>query len=163
MQHPALLATCGCDEKAARLEREMLATTLVSNKTTPEERKLLRDNGFVHVTGLTESYPDGSDPSVIYGEDDQLGRHDYGNGPVVIVTEGGEVWLGGPGEHARSWPEPISPETSSRWFHRRVDPLFEKFCPNGRGVSVPCSSGKVIAINDLLDRLANPDFQPFPR
>lgn len=115
----------------------------VLEKTTEDQREKLAIAGFVHVTGLT-AFGLGEEKSVI-GENlpaRSLGKFDSNNGKVVVVTIGGEVWLGSTMQNP----------------HRAK--LVIEFCPNGRGAHVPCSNGEQLGMNDVLNRLANPDYNP---
>lgn len=114
--------------------------------TTLEERKILRDAGFVHVTGLTAM--DGQcNPQYVIGEDvgsSHVGKHDNNNGKYVIVTPGGEWWI-----RAVINRLPVPRE------------IFRRLCPNGQGAFVPCTNGEEILMSDLLDRVADPDYGLF--
>ena len=110
-------------------------------------RKLV-DLGFVNVTGLpTQSMP--NEPGEpIQAQRSQLGKHDYNNGKMVVVTEDGEVWLRG----------------------GHLDPsLLGDICPKGNGAFVPCTNGESINGSYLLERVANPfctcseQFSPVPK
>lgn len=128
------------------LERD--AKPVVVTPTTPEERSLLHDAGFVHVTGLRltnwrlvdceEPAPIGKDLAPI-----DLGRYGYNAGFQVIVTLGGEVWI----RHT-------SPEDDGR------PDVLRRFCPNGGDAWVPCGNGVGIDFYDLMARFADPDYQP---
>ena len=123
----------------------------VAKHTTPEERKLLQDAGFVHVTGLN--------PVNIHGKEDgkpighhlrhnDLGRYDSNNGMGVIVTTGGEVWL------ARQTDQ------SMRWRYDSIHTALTTLCPNEKGTFVPGSNGEQLYWRDLLWRVADPDYVP---
>ncbi len=107
--------------------------------TTQEQRQVLRDAGFVHVTGL-QVYDHKGSPDYVIGEkvrQSELGSSGYNNGKFVVVTVGGEIWLAvlreGIPEHIR-----------------------REFCPNGSGAFVPLSNGEEVSQKCLLERFADP-------
>lgn len=117
--------------------------------TAQEARKLLGEQGFINVTGLTarspytgEQYQLGEKlPSTERG---RFGEQTFGEqaGRVVIITNDGEIWLGA---------GKITP-------HREV--LIRKLCPRGNGAWVPCSNGDHLFADELLERASNPDWTP---
>jgi hypothetical protein len=114
-------------------------------KSTPEERGMLRECGFVHVTGLRTICRRGL-PSYVIGE--KLRKEDFGrlgihNQYISIVTMGGEVWL-------RAEMKEVEPEIGEIW---------KKLCPNGSGAFVPLSNGESTDIHELLARIVDPDFE----
>lgn len=113
-------------------------------KTTPEERQLLRDFGFIHVTGL-KVYPDCIRDGYHMGEINpvRLGTWNYNNGKFVIVTRGGEVWL-----------------ADGAVTQRDLQDLLDRLCPAEPAGPVPCSNGEKIDSDDLIARLTDPDWQP---
>lgn len=119
-----------------------------TTSTTTEERSLLHNAGFVHVTGLRLKHwrlVDLEEPPPI-GHDltpAGLGRCGFNAGIQVIVTLGGEVWI-----------RYASPEDGGR------PDILRQFCPNGEGAQVPCGNGVEIDFYDLMARFANPDYQP---
>lgn len=123
----------------------------VAKHSTPEERKLLEEAGFVHVTGLN--------PVDIYGKEDRkpighhlrpndLGRYDSNNSMAVIVTTGGEVWLA------------CQTNQSMKWRYDSIHTALTTLCPNEKGTFVPCSNGEQLHWRDLLHRIADPDYVP---
>lgn len=116
-----------------------------TEKTTTDQRNMLILAGFVHVTGLKSTFLSNGSESVI-GDNlrhDEVGKYDYNNGVMVIVTVGGEIWirLGG-GE----WPISVG--------------QMKELCPRGRGVFVPCSNGELIAFRDIMHRHTDPNWDP---
>lgn len=112
----------------------------ILKRSDTQTRETLAKAGFVHITGLTEHHILGAE--AVIGNDlpaRELGKWDQNNGKMVIITEGGEVWLA---VASGSLPEN---------FLRTV-------CPNGRGAYVPCSNGETIDFNTLLSRIANPEY-----
>jgi hypothetical protein len=111
--------------------------------TNVEERKVLRDAGFVHVTGLRyHSLHSVEHKTYFIGEQlrsGELGRWCSNNGLTVIVTVGGEVWL--KAGHASSDSQAIS-----------------EFAPHGNGAFVPLSNGEQISHIDLMFRFDNPNY-----
>ena len=114
-------------------------------KTSPDDRKRLRDNGFVHITGLgVYERPGGTCANYNVGEkltNQDLGKWNRNNGRMVIVTIGGEIWLSG---EPTNLPQLI--------------PLLRELCPNGQGGFVPCSNGEEIATFLFLQRSQDPDY-----
>lgn len=115
--------------------------------TTAEQRKRLALAGMVRVDGLTAHYPalhpDGNTIRIEVRRGD-AGAWDRNNGKFVINTLDGEVWLGD--DHC--------PETArAQWA------IAQELCLAG-GAFVPCSNGEFIYTNELLHRLANPDWMP---
>ena len=117
----------------------------IGTPTNLQTRKILRDAGFVHVTGLA-TYNHSTDDFYIIGEkltEEELGRCDSNNGLTVLVTEGGEVWLkAGP---PASWDSQVIVELA----------------PNGRGAFVPLSNGEQVSPYDLLHRINDPSYNIF--
>lgn len=116
--------------------------------TTPEQRAKLASLGFVRVDGLICNDPirPNDRRQKLMAVDGQLGRYDSNNGRVVVVSEGGEVWLA------------FHPGTSDFWD--RFQPVTGELCPKGQGAFVPCSNGESLSWHDTMERLANPDWQP---
>lgn len=124
--------------------------------TTEEERKILSEAGFIHVTGLVaigHAYRNvvttGSPFAKKYriGENmgpEWRGRWEHNNRRLAIVTPGGEVWL-------------AYAETDHEIEARQVR-ACERLAPNGEGVFVPCSNWEHIRFDELLHRAANPDW-----
>ena len=123
-------------------------------KSTLEERAMLRGAGFVHVTGLPvfsysskvrSGYP--LQPEYLIGE--KLKKEDFGHwgnskGWLSIVTVGGEVWL-------RPEIKTIEPEIAELW---------KKLCPRGSGAFVPlCNEEHTTDIRKLMGRVADPDYR----
>jgi len=116
--------------------------------STAKERELLRQAGFVYVTGLEtqhlvlheeyQSYRIGEDTTP-----SDLGKKDSNNGMRVVVTLGGEWWL------ARVAADSTVQEA-----------VMKRVAPNGKGCCVPCSNGETIAFFDILSRIADPDWMP---
>ena len=118
--------------------------------TSAEERKLLREAGFVHATGLSVSYGPSillspKEDGYIIGEKltiDQVGKWDYNNGITVIVTTGGEVWI------SATLPK-------SNLIARQE--ALNRLCPHGKGAFVPLSNGETISAHVILERVADPN------
>ncbi len=113
-------------------------------RTTDKQRACLQEAGFVHVTGLRE-YDSSAMECPIIGEKlrvEEYGKWGYHHGLVVIVTQGGEIWLG-------TCVEESAIDTDAR---------FRNLClnPNGKGAFVPCSNGTQLSTKALLQRIANP-------
>jgi len=107
--------------------------------TSKDERKVLREADFIHVTGL---HTFGVNESLI-GENlspEWYGKWNAMGNVCVIVTEGGEVWM-----------------RTSRLLDQ-VHSVLDDFCPNGSGGFVDCANGEQIATRSLLDRLRDPSF-----
>ncbi|MCX6766561.1 MAG: hypothetical protein NT170_02160 [Candidatus Moranbacteria bacterium] len=125
--------------------------------TTSDQRGRLMAAGFIRVDGLT---PRGDDwrktDGVINSEAEQLGRYDSNNGRLVIVTEGGEVWLSLANYNLRLPPDLEQLRTKA------LDELYREFCPRGKGVRVPCSEGGDgdLSWGSIIFRLINPDWMP---
>lgn len=112
-------------------------TAFTGTKTSDADRAHLKEYGFVHVTGLRVSGNGG----YIIGDrlkPEGFGKWDYNNGTYVIVTTGGEVWIG--------------------LYWDTLRDLTNELCPNGQGAFVPCSNGEQIAMKDMLQRIANPSY-----
>ncbi|MFA6587550.1 MAG: hypothetical protein WCT08_00605 [Patescibacteria group bacterium] len=110
-------------------------------KTNQQERDALRRFGFVHVTGL-EAY--GNHAGEYIGErltDAKMGKWSTNNGIMVIITHGGEVWLGTTPSHL-----PV------------FIPILRALCPKGEGGFVPCSNGETLNTFLVLKRLSDPDY-----
>ncbi len=122
-------------------------TLFNGTQTTPQERRLLADAGFVHVTGLRYWHPDGaSHEDHFIGKNlrsEELGKYDHNNSMNVIVTTGGEVWI-----KAGACPEDRSE-------------VIVTMAPNGCGAFVPLSNGEQISHYDLLMRTNNPNYNIF--
>lgn len=119
--------------------------------TKEERRKLLRENGFVRVDGLTAFGP-GPDEETVIGDigdyhlntERDLGRWDYNNGVYAVVTTDREIWVS------------AGNDTGNINFSS----LFEFVAPNDQGCFVPCSNGEWPSAYNLLARVADPDYQP---
>lgn len=120
---------------------------MAQKATTREEREKLRQLGFVRVDGLN-AYGNavGEEGYVIKTTAGHEGRHDYNNGVIVLNAVGGEVWIG------------IQNADSNR--DGQILAILTVLCPNGRGAFVPCSNGEAVAMSHLLDRFADPDWNP---
>lgn len=121
--------------------------TVVTKCTTDEERSKLRQAGYVHVTGLTTHFF-GREKYII-GEktkSDEFGKWDRYNEFEVLVTLGGEIWLGAL----------VIDEDSMTGRRRKV--LRRDLCPNGRGAFVPCTNGFQLYTLDLLQRMCDSSF-----
>lgn len=118
-------------------------------KTTEGEQWLLRECGFIHVTGLrTHNHAHPGDKGYRIGENvplRQAGRWDSNNGKMVIITIHGEVWLA-----VADRGGPVRGGT--------LKTLVSQLAPNGQGAYVPCSNGEEIGTHALLARAANPDW-----
>lgn len=112
--------------------------------TNGPTRKILRDAGFVHVTGLRYFALDPLDTDDHFiGEQlrpDELGRWDSNNGMTVLVTEGGEVWL-------------------KAGFISASSQVIKELAPKGCGAFVPLSNGEHVSQHDLLRRMHEPNYQ----
>jgi hypothetical protein len=111
--------------------------------TTPAERKMLHDAGFVHVTGLTVQPPHNAESYVI-GErltPANHGKWDQNNSKIVVVTTGGEVWLRAGGAEGPACVEEVK----------------KQLAPNGRGAFVPLSNGETVEQYHLFCRVADPN------
>ncbi|MFA6193284.1 MAG: hypothetical protein WC726_00270 [Parcubacteria group bacterium] len=122
--------------------------------TTPEQREKLAVAGFVRVDGLKTDHAYGGtgEGQIIKPEVEALGRHDSNNGMVVVVTEGGEVWLS-VGNSA----------TLAVWERHGASAraeLYRELCPRGAGTFVPCSNGEGLNWREIIYRLTNPDWMP---
>jgi len=99
---------------------------------TSELNEKLRDASLVHVTGLEYRNDLQDYNGEIQPDSRQLGKWDHNNGMTVVITEGGEVWLG---------------------YGVSVDSeLLEKVAPKGKGAHVPCSNGEKVPMAYLLAR-----------
>jgi len=103
--------------------------------------KVLREAGFVHVTGLPIVRSSNPDVTVgfVCANEDQLGRYDSHDSEVVLVTLDGQVWLG----------------STNALMNLNGSGIFSFLCPNGDGALVPCSNGGMIRREHLLERVAN--------
>jgi hypothetical protein len=115
--------------------------------TTPEERIVLKEAGFVHITGLGYANPREVGFPHLIGEE-LTPEKDYGkygtsaqSGLDVIITTSGEVWL----RAIMTEAEPL------------VSAIWKRFCPKGGLVDVPFSKRELFDIHDLLARIADPD------
>lgn len=117
--------------------------------TTTQERKMLMEAGFIHITGLSFGHfrevgashlvGDNLTPSIHYGK--------YGWDPKVglevIITWSGEVWL-----RAKNAKED----------KQRTITLKQHFCPEGDGAPVFFTGSESVNIHDLLARMVDPDY-----
>ena len=121
----------------------------VREKTTPEQRGLLCLAGMVHVTGLIPRRGDQALPAI--GESTrvgELGSVARNNSTLAFVTHGGEIWIG------RDTMREID-----AFIHESRVKLIAELGLN-RNCFVPCSNGERLTHDDLLNRLANPDWMP---
>lgn len=122
--------------------------TKVENATTLEQRAGLTLVGFVRVDGLNAyRYGDNGEFFPYYpieADSHHLGHWGYNNGMAVIVTLGGEVWLATAG--------------GSQERRKMVEALHEELSPYGQGAFVPCSNGEDLLWSDILNRMADPDW-----
>jgi len=113
--------------------------------TSTQQRRILAEAGFIHVTGL-RCYHHSSDYEYYIGENvksEELGCWEQNNGMNVIVTRGGEVWI---------MAGPCPDEQSS---------VIVETAPNGRGAFVPLSNGEQISHYELLRRVRDPNYNIF--
>lgn len=116
-------------------------------RTSETQRVQLAVLGFARVDGLKATDPiQPSSEYEIKAVVDQLGRWDANNGRLVVVTEGGEVWLA------------FHPGTENFW--QKLKAVTDELCPRGQGAFVPCSNGEALSWYDTMQRLSNPDWQP---
>ena len=119
--------------------------------TTDEERILLRDHGFIHVTGLkaTVPYHVGDDPDHYFiGANLKLSesaRWGSNNGVTVINTKGGEVWVR------------LSTGEDSD-FAEVQEAVKALGLPDNGGVFVPLSNGENVEWVQVMRRVANPSY-----
>lgn len=126
------------------LVRTRKTTEFFGTPTTREERKLLQEVGFVHVTGMEACGPEAKNSYVI-GENikpDEYGCWNRNNGKTTIITTGGEVWLRG-GAFERN---------------EAMEAVMNKFAPHGKYGFVPLSNGEVVDQHLLLCRIADPGY-----
>ena len=119
----------------------------MQQRTSPEQRAKLAATGFVRVDGLRmfrEGFPE--EGVKIELSLRHLGHWEHNNGMTVIVSEAGEVWLA------------VGSATQER--SKKMEQLVGELCPNGRGAFVPCSNGEELRPSDILERMADPDWQP---
>jgi len=102
----------------------------------------LRKAGLVHITGLPVCHPGdtgqhGDAEHLIQASFDQLGQGGVNNGKVVLITPGGEVWLG--------------------VYKAKTYSATREYATVGNGSAfVPCSNGETIYPTYLLERIADP-------
>ncbi len=141
--------------------------------TTPAQRAVLAQHGFVRVDGL-EATRTTYDPingairvagGVIGHDDDERparwrGRWDYNKSKFVIRTStkfGCEVWL------RSGYPELFedgNEELHDIGFPNELHQLLREIAPYGKGCNVPLSNGEGVHWAHLLRRLAEPDWDP---
>ena len=113
----------------------------------PAVVSVLKECGFIHVTGLRTSgrkLTFTQEEGYIIGQKlkpEEYGRWNYNNGKAVIVTLGGEVWLG--------------TGVALKRMKQTTCPTLSQICPHGEGGFVPCSNGETISLADLLARLTD--------
>lgn len=119
---------------------------MAQKATTREQREKLHQLGFVRVDGLNAYGNAVGEGYVIKAAAGQVGKHDYNNSVIVLNTLGGEVWIG--------------IQNADRSRNREIVAIQAELCPNEGSAFVPCSNGEEVAMNYLLDRFADPDYQP---
>jgi hypothetical protein len=114
-------------------------------KSLPAVVEELREAGFVHVTGISTLCSRDSDGYLIGSRlnPQDFGKWDHNNGTVVLVTEGGEVWLAA---------------DSGGSAGRALEEMAKRHAPKGQGAYVPLSNGERVSAHDLLRRVASPYF-----
>lgn len=122
------------------LEINNTSRVFTGTPTSEERRKALTDAGFVHVTGLS-TYTHAWKREYVIGEKlttEDVGKWDSHNGMMVLITNGGEVWL-------RAAPN-----------SEKIRGVLKAFAPNGQGAFVPLSNGEVIEAHEILTRIVDP-------
>jgi hypothetical protein len=122
----------------------------VLKSTDLHQRSMLRDAGFVHITGLriTRS-PVLGEPYVGFDlEAAALGTYWQEDGASVIVTEGGEVW--------------ISRIAETKANEKNIlGAIHEVFCPRGENDDAQTNVDlSYDSEENLLRRMADPDYVP---
>ena len=110
-------------------------------KTLSDAERDLKEAGFVHVTGLVRKDTLLTEVRYIQPQKSDYGRWDEDQGSLVLITEEGRVWMG------------FVP------FLREIQPLINRVCPRGKGISIRC--GDEIPTQLLLMRVRDPNGDMF--
>jgi hypothetical protein len=123
-------------------------TELDGCKSSWEERECLANAGFVHVTGLVASFPEGDHRKnyIIGGKTTarEFGTSYSNNSKTVVVTEGGEIW--------------VKAQTGETSDFDKIHGVVEKLNLERGGTFVPLSNGEETDLHLLLLRVADPDY-----
>lgn len=121
--------------------------------TTPEQRQLLREAGFVHVTELrvpTKEDPEkiGHQYTIRAGRQGcPIGKYGIASGFMVLTTMGGEVWIAHqPDEYKLK-----------RGLGDQRNTIFQLLCPGGEGDFILFPAGSDIDSHSVLSRVTDPD------
>ena len=122
--------------------------------TTEDQRHDLLLARFIHVTGLVIYGPRGERRGV-FGEGLQpywLGRWSKTGGMLLLVTLGGEFWLGS----GEIWP---CRSAGNHSFFRGI--IMPSLCPNGQGAfGNPLYGDGLTCVGGMLERMLDPGWEP---
>lgn len=116
---------------------------MLNKETSPEVREGLAATGFVRVDGLTVVDISGKSFEIKRMEPECC-RWDGNNGRIAIAINS-EIWLGA--------------SSNVNAIMRRRSELAKELGLE-RGLWVPCSNGEKLNGHDILERLADPSWNP---
>ena len=115
----------------------------VHHNTTIEQRELLTRCGFLRIDGLKIVSGVGEGNVVETRDLSHLGSLTQNNGTWGLTTDGGEIWM------SRKALDNID-----------IHHLRQMFARDNRTGFVWCSNGEKLDVNDVFERIADPDSAP---